>query len=72
MMLVSVFNSIFALLCLSVVLSFPLVVSQAIQRSEEAEAAKVQLEQDIYDTRQELEQLQEEHVKVKTTPGKYS
>ena len=51
---------------------FPLVVSQAIQRSEEAEAAKVQLEQDIYDTRQELEQLQEEHVKVKTTPGKYS
>ena len=51
---------------------FPLIVSQAIQRSEEAEAAKVQLEQDIYDTRQELEQLQEEHVKVKTTPGKYS
>ena len=51
---------------------FPLVASQAIQRSEEAEAAKVQLEQDIYDTRQELEQLQEEHVKVKATPGKYS
>lgn len=37
---------------------------QAVQRSQESEAAKVQLEQDIYDTRQELKQLHQEHDKV--------